>query len=58
MDILRKECPWDSVQTIDSLRYLTIEEVYELSEAITKANYDEMRKELGDLFTRVFVGFG
>lgn len=50
LDILRKECPWDSVQTIDSLRYLTIEEVYELSEAITKANYDEMRKELGDLF--------
>lgn len=50
LDILRKKCPWDSVQTIDSLRYLTIEEVYELSEAITNGNYDEMRKELGDLF--------
>lgn len=50
LDILRKECPWDRVQTIDSLRYLTIEEVYELSEAITNANYDEIRKELGDLF--------
>lgn len=50
LDTLRKECPWDSVQTIDSLRYLTIEEVYELSEAITAGNYDEMRKELGDLF--------
>ena len=50
LDTLRKQCPWDSVQTIDSLRYLTIEEVYELSEAITAHDYDEMRKELGDLF--------
>ena len=50
LDILRKECPWDSVQTIDSLRYLTIEEVYELSEAILAGNYEDMRKELGDLF--------
>lgn len=50
LDVLRKECPWDSVQTIDSLRYLTIEEVHELSEAIVAGNYDEMRKELGDLF--------
>ena len=50
LDILRKECPWDSVQTIHSLRYLTIEEVYELSEAISADDYDEMRKELGDLF--------
>ncbi len=49
LDILRKECPWDSVQTIESLRYLTIEEVYELSEAVLAKNYDEMRKELGDL---------
>ena len=50
LDILRRDCPWDRVQTVDSLRYLTIEEVYELSEAITAGNYDEMRKELGDLF--------
>lgn len=50
LDILRRDCPWDSMQTIQSLRYLTIEEVYELSEAITAGNYDEMRKELGDLF--------
>lgn len=56
LDIVRKECPWDRVQTIQSLRYLTIEETYELSEAILdldsgnpKAN-DEMKKELGDLF--------
>lgn len=50
LSILRRECPWDSVQTIDSLRYLTIEEVYELSEAIVSADRAEMRKELGDLF--------
>ena len=49
LDVLRRQCPWDSVQTIDTLRYLTIEEVYELSEAITKKNYDDIRKELGDL---------
>ena len=50
LDILRKKCPWDSVQTIDSLSYLTVEEGYELSEAVVAGNYDDMRKELGDLF--------
>lgn len=50
LDILRRDCPWDRVQTIDTLRYLTIEEVFELSEAIASGNRDEMRKELGDLF--------
>ena len=60
LDIVRKECPWDRVQTMESLRYLTIEETYELSESIlgilaakdkdeTMAN-NEMKKELGDLF--------
>lgn len=57
LDIVRKECPWDRVQTMESLRYLTIEETYELSEAILnltqeggeKAN-NEMKKELGDIF--------
>lgn len=49
LDVLRRQCPWDSVQTIDTLRYLTIEEVYELSEAITEKKYDDIRKELGDL---------
>lgn len=59
LGIIRKECPWDRVQTMESLRYLTIEETYELSEAILgilsskdnetpKAN-NEMKKELGDL---------
>lgn len=55
LDILRKQCPWDKVQTMDSLRYLTIEETYELSEAILQLNKDdgsplELKKELGDLF--------
>lgn len=56
LDTLRQECPWDRVQTLDSLRYLTIEEVYELSEAILARDQaksggnDDLRKELGDLF--------
>ena len=50
LDILRTDCPWDRVQTIESLRYLTIEEVYELSESILQKDNKEMQKELGDLF--------
>lgn len=50
LDTLRIQCPWDRAQTTDSLRYLTIEEVYELSEAILEGNIQEQRKELGDLF--------
>lgn len=53
LDILRKQCPWDSKQTFESLRYLTIEEVYELSEAILQEQPTEMREELGDLFMHV-----
>ena len=49
MDKLRKRCPWDKKQTMDSLRYLTIEEMYELSEAILDKNMDDIKKELGDL---------
>ena len=49
LDTLREECPWDRVQTMKSLRYLTIEEVHELSEAIVSGNTDEIKKELGDL---------
>lgn len=49
MDELRAGCPWDSKQTIDSLRHLTIEETYELSEAILKQDLGEVKKELGDL---------
>lgn len=49
MDELRAKCPWDSKQTFESLRYLTIEETYELSDAIVDKKYDEIPKELGDL---------
>lgn len=49
MDDLRENCPWDKKQTIDSLRYLTIEEVYELSDAIINNDLDEIKKELGDI---------
>ena len=64
LDTLRRECPWDRVQTLGSLRYLTIEEVYELSEAILEIENhpdaatnsqlsilnSQLKKELGDLF--------
>ncbi|MCS6821196.1 MAG: nucleoside triphosphate pyrophosphohydrolase [Microscillaceae bacterium] len=49
VDNLRTQCPWDKKQTIASLRHLTIEEVYELSEAILQNNMSELKKELGDL---------
>ena len=49
LDTLRKECPWDKVQTMKSLRYLTREEVHELSEAIVSGNTSDLKKELGDV---------
>lgn len=49
MDDLRAQCPWDKKQTLESLRYLTIEEVYELSDAILEKNLDELKGEIGDL---------
>jgi MazG family protein len=49
MDELRVKCPWDKEQTIESLRCLTIEETYELSESILEKDMDGMKKELGDL---------
>ncbi|MFB1022825.1 MAG: nucleoside triphosphate pyrophosphohydrolase [Vicingaceae bacterium] len=49
MDELRAKCPWDMKQTMESLRYLTIEETYELSEAIVEGDLEEIRKELGDV---------
>lgn len=49
LDTLRRECPWDRAQTLQTLRYLTIEEVHELSDAIIEKNSDALRKELGDL---------
>lgn len=53
LDELREKCPWDKKQTIDSLRYLTIEEVYELSDAIVEQQYDEVKKELGDILMHI-----
>ena len=49
MDAVRAGCPWDSTQTIQSLRHLTIEETYELSQAILNDDLDDVKKELGDL---------
>lgn len=53
MDELRAKCPWDKSQTIESLRYLTIEETYELSESIIRNDMDDVRKELGDLMLHI-----
>jgi MazG family protein len=50
---LRKECPWDKEQTNDSIKAATIEEAYEVVEAIDNKDYDELRKELGDLLLHV-----
>jgi XTP/dITP diphosphohydrolase len=49
MDDLRFNCPWDKKQTLESLRHLTIEETYELSDAILRADMPEIKKELGDI---------
>ena len=49
MDDLREKCPWDRKQTFESLRHLTIEETYELADAILDKDVDEIRKETGDL---------
>ncbi|MCR4680351.1 MAG: nucleoside triphosphate pyrophosphohydrolase [Bacteroidales bacterium] len=53
MDELREKCPWDSVQTYETLRCLTIEETFELSEAIIDKDYNDMCKELGDLMLHI-----
>jgi len=53
MNELRARCPWDRKQTIDSLRHLTIEETYELSDAILQGNLPEIQKELGDLLLHI-----
>jgi XTP/dITP diphosphohydrolase len=53
MDELRIKCPWDREQTIDSIRHLTIEEVYELNEAILNQDSNEIKKELGDLLLHI-----
>ncbi len=53
MDELREKCPWDREQTLDSLRKLTIEETYELADAILRNELQEIKKELGDLMLHI-----
>ena len=53
MDDLREKCPWDQKQTLQSLRHLTIEETYELGDAILDNNLNEVKKELGDLLLHI-----
>lgn len=53
MDKLREECPWDKKQTMETLRSLTIEETYELSDAICEKDMPEIKKELGDLLLHI-----
>ena len=53
MDDLREKCPWDKKQTLQSLRHLTIEETYELGDAILDNDLNEVKKELGDLLLHI-----
>ena len=53
MDLLREKCPWDKEQTFESLRNLTIEETYELADAIIKGDHDELKKEIGDVLLHI-----
>jgi len=53
MDELREKCPWDKKQTIESIRHLTIEETYELSDAILEYDLEKIKKELGDLLLHI-----
>ncbi|MGI9540526.1 MAG: nucleoside triphosphate pyrophosphohydrolase [Flavobacteriaceae bacterium] len=53
MDELREKCPWDQKQTFETLRHLTIEETYELGDAILKNDLNEIKKELGDLLLHI-----
>src|SRR3974390_1105697 len=53
MDELREKCPWDKKQTLESIRHLTIEETYELSDAILERDMDKIKKEIGDLLLHI-----
>src|SRR6059058_552825 len=53
MDELREQCPWDRKQTIQTLRSLTIEELYELADAITEEDWKGIKEELGDLLLHI-----
>lgn len=53
LDELREKCPWDRKQTVESLRPLTIEETYELSDAVMRKDFNDLKKELGDVMMHV-----
>ena len=53
MDDLREKCPWDKKQTIETLRQLTIEETYELADAITDTDWKGIKEELGDMLLHI-----
>src|ERR1700742_4557407 len=53
MDELREKCPWDKKQTVQTLRQLTIEETYELADAITDQDWKGIKEELGDLLLHI-----
>lgn len=53
MDELREQCPWDKKQTMQTLRHLTIEETYELGDAILDNDLEEVKKELGDVLLHI-----
>jgi XTP/dITP diphosphohydrolase len=53
LDELREKCPWDREQTMDSLRTLSVEETYELSDAVIRGDFNDIKKELGDLFLHI-----
>src|SRR6201995_1261798 len=53
MDELREKCPWDRKQTVHSLRQMTIEETYELADAITETDWKSIKEELGDLLLHI-----
>ena len=53
MDDLREKCPWDRKQTIQSLRQMTLEESYELADAITESDWKSIKEELGDLLLHI-----
>src|SRR5215212_10629230 len=53
MEELREKCPWDQKQTVDTLRHMTIEETYELADAITEKDWKGIKEELGDLLLHI-----
>jgi XTP/dITP diphosphohydrolase len=57
MDELREKCPWDQKQTFQSLRNLTIEETYELADAVLEENLNDIKEEIGDLMLHMVFLF-